>query len=224
MSEHEREALHDAGLNSYIEVLPLIMDNNNGQIESSSRSDIIFVGGFGHSPNIDAVKYFVSEVMPLIRKKLKGVKFYIVGTDPPPEIKHLASSDVIVMGYVQNLNELLASMKVSVAPLRFGAGVKGKVATSLANGVPVVATAVAVEGMNLHDQTNVLVAQDAIQFAQSIIDLFEDQQLWNKLSNNGMALINLDLGPDKASAVIKNIFQRLNIGFEDKKYEIKLFS
>jgi glycosyltransferase involved in cell wall biosynthesis len=224
VSESEREILRNEGLDSFIEVLPLIMEIKDIQIQSESRHGIIFVGGFGHSPNIDAVKYFVSEVMPLIREKLKGIKFYIVGTDPPPEIRLLACNDIIVMGYVQDLNKLLASVKVSVAPLRFGAGVKGKVATSLANGVPVVATPIAIEGMNLHDQVNVLIAGDAHNFANSIINLFEDQELWNKLSSNGLALVDAELGPDRALTIIKGIFDSLGIGYEDKKYEIKLFS
>lgn len=224
VSEPEREALRNEGINSYIEVLPLILESKDSECEIHSRADLIFIGGFGHSPNIDAVKYFVSDIMPLIREKLKGIKLYIVGSDPPPEVQTLASNDVIVVGYVKDLSELLSSIKVSVAPLRFGAGVKGKVATSLAHGVPVVATSIAVEGMNLHDKVHVLVADGASTFSNAIIDLYEDQGLWDKLSKNGKSLINKESGPDAANKILMGIFQNLNIGYEDRKYEIKLYS
>ena len=94
---------------------------------------IVFVGGYQHVPNVDAVKYFVNEVMPLLRQRLPGARFHAVGSKPPEAITALAAPDVVIEGFVEDLKPLLDSMCLSVAPLRYGAGVKGKVGTALAN-------------------------------------------------------------------------------------------
>lgn len=168
-----------------VHITPLVVSGERSDVSYEMRSGIVFVGGFQHSPNGDAVKYFVAEVMPILRQRLPGVSFHVVGSGPPAEILELATADVIVEGYVQDLEALLSRMRVSVAPLRYGAGVKGKVGTAMALGLPVVATSSAVEGMQLEDEELVLVADDAKAFADAVVRVYLDSELWGRLSRNG---------------------------------------
>ena len=113
------------------------------------RKNILFVGGFAHLPNIDAVQWFVNEVMPL----LPGVKFIVVGSNPPEPIKSLACGSVTVTGHIsdEELNRLYAECRIVVIPLRYGAGVKGKTVEAVYNLIPVVSTSFGVEGLPMDD-------------------------------------------------------------------------
>ena len=95
----------------------------------AERHDVLFVGGFLHPPNVDAVRYFVNEVWPLVRQREldRPCRFIIAGSNTPPEIQELARPDVIVKGFVTNLEDLFDTALISIAPLRYGAGLKGKV-------------------------------------------------------------------------------------------------
>ena len=181
-----------------LHVFPLIMDVKGSSKSFAERRDIVFVGGYQHTPNVDAVKYFVEDVMPLLRKKLTGVHFYAVGSKPPAAIQALAAEDVIVTGFVEDLTPLLDRMRVSVAPLRYGAGIKGKIGTAMAVGLPVVATSLAAEGMSLTDGENILVADDADALAAAIARTYQDEALWNRISENGVDFAEQSWGAEAA--------------------------
>ena len=151
-----------------------------------NRKDILFIGGFRHTPNIDAMTFFTHQVFPLIQKSIQDIKLFIVGSHPTEEIKELASESVTVTGYVADISEYFNRCRLSVAPLRYGAGVKGKVLTSFGYGVPVVATSIAAEGMELQEGHDVLIADAADDFAKQVIALYSDKDLWEKLSQNSL--------------------------------------
>src|SRR5262249_44984449 len=113
-------------------------------------------------------------------------RFYIIGDNTPPEIVALANEKIIVTGLQRDAGPFFDSVKLSVAPLRFGAGVKGKINQSMAFGVPVVATSVAVDGTELRDREEVLVADEPEDFAEALIELYESEELWSRLSENGI--------------------------------------
>ena len=98
----------------------------------------------------------------------------------------LAKEKIIIAGLQRDVRPFFDSVKLSVAPLRFGAGVKGKINQSMAFGVPVVATSVAVDGTELRDREEILVADEPEEFAQALIELYESEDLWNRLSDNGL--------------------------------------
>lgn len=177
----------------------------------AERRDIVFIGGYRHSPNIDAVQFFVSEVMPLLRKRLPSVCFYAVGSNMPAEIQKLASEDVIITGFVEDLNPLLDKMRVSVAPLRYGAGIKGKIATAMAVCLPTVATSLAAEGMALTKGENILIADGAEAFADAIAQLYRDEMLWKKLSRNGLEFAEKTWGGEAVWAKLDSILRNLGI-------------
>lgn len=188
------------------------------------RKNIIFVGGYQHTPNVDAVKYFTEEVMPLLRKKLPGVRFYAVGSKPPPEIKALASEDIIITGFVENLTPLLDKMRVSVAPLRYGAGIKGKIGAAMAVGLPVVATSLAAEGMSLTDGENILVADGAEALADTIARIYQDDILWSRISANGLVFAEQAWGADAAWGILAAILADMGITVKCAAYPLSLYS
>lgn len=158
-------------------------------VSFASRRDILFVGGFAHPPNLDAVLWFCQAVLPEILQVLPDVRFYVVGSDPPEDILALAGDHVSVLGYVRDIRPYLDNCRLSVAPLRFGSGVKGKVNQSLAHGLPVVATSIAAEGMFLAHGESVLIANDAPSFAKAVAHLYANEKLWNQLSAGGLAVM-----------------------------------
>jgi GT2 family glycosyltransferase len=205
-------------------VFPLILDVQGTNKTFSERRDIVFVGGFQHTPNIDAVQYFVTEIMPLLRTRLPSVRFYAVGSKPPAQIMALASNDVIITGFVENLNPLLDQMRVSVAPLRYGAGIKGKIGSAMAVGLPVVATPLAAEGMSLTDGVNILVADGAEQFVETIVRLYQDEVLWNRISHNGLEFAENAWGSEAAWRILANIITELGIHTQRADRKLSLYS
>jgi len=186
VSSVEQKLLREARPGKSIEIVPTIAEVPGSKAPFALRRDFLFIGGFQHTPNIDAVLFFLQKIYPIVSKRLPKAKFYIIGEKPPPEIVALATERVIVAGLQRDVRPFFDGVKLSIAPLRFGAGVKGKINQSMAFGVPVVATSLAIEGMELHDRENILVADEPEDFGWALIELYESEELWSQLSENGI--------------------------------------
>ncbi len=174
----------------------------------SERKDIFFVGGFQHPPNIDSVQFFVQEIFPLVREKLPDIEFHIIGSKAPDYLRELAGNGVHFHGFVEDIEPYLDGCLMAVAPLRYGAGVKGKVNMSMSYGQPVVATPPAIEGMFATDGEDVLVAADANAFAKAVVRLATDEALWNKISHNGLRNVEQHFSFAAASAAVEAALNR----------------
>jgi glycosyltransferase involved in cell wall biosynthesis len=152
-----------------------------------ARSNIAFLGGFGHPPNTEAVQFFVREVMPLLRRRVPGVSFLIYGSGVPPEIDKLASDDVVVKGFVEDVADVFSGTRVFVAPLLSGAGVKGKVVDALSFGVPSVLSPIAAEGIGLSEGAEAMVARTPSEWVEAIATLYTDAAAWNAMSQRAQA-------------------------------------
>lgn len=194
----EQSLLREELPSANVRVMPLVMGIRRETPPFTARKDIAFVGGFQHLPNVDAVVTFVTDVMPLLRKSLPCVKFHIFGSRPSAEILGLAGDDVVVHGFVAELEPALDAIRVGIAPLRYGAGTKGKVATSLSLGLPMVATSIATEGMGLEGECGVVVADSASDQAEAIVRLYNDPELWQRLSRSGLDFAERTFGPTAA--------------------------
>ena len=173
----------------------------------SQREDLLFVGGFRHPPNVDALLWFAREVFPRIRAAQPGMQFHCIGGDVPAEVQALSAIDGIrIHGHVPDLQPWLDGCRLSVAPLRYGAGVKGKVNQAMAHGLPVVATSPAVEGMHLIDGQDALVADDAGGFADAVLRLHGDEALWNRIAANGRDNVARHFSMDAARGVVGELF------------------
>jgi GT2 family glycosyltransferase/ubiquinone/menaquinone biosynthesis C-methylase UbiE/glycosyltransferase involved in cell wall biosynthesis len=223
-STAELELLQPELPDAKLHVFPLIMNVHGTNKTFSDRQDIVFVGGYQHTPNVDAVQYFVLDIMPLIRQRLPNVRFYAIGSKVPDEIQALASKDVIITGFVEDLVPLLDKMRISVAPLRYGAGIKGKIGSAMAVGLPVVATPLAAEGMSLTDGENILVADGAEAFADAIVKLYQDESLWNRLSQNGLVFADQAWGAKAAYGILTQIVSNLGIKPVNTSYPLSLYS
>ena len=193
LSEVEREILKPLLPNKHIITIPLILDVPGCNQPFAEREGIVFVGGFSHQPNADAVLYFVSDIWPLLRDRIDGLTFYIIGSNAPQEILDLHGDGIEVVGFVKELDEYFDKCKLSVVPLRYGAGIKGKVASSLTYGLPVVSTSIGIEGMGVKEGVDVLVANEADTFADAVERIYQDQVLWNSLSEAGLNYVKTHL-------------------------------
>ncbi len=201
VSSAEQDLLQKESPEKSFQLVSNIVDVPGSNTPFALRRDMLFIGGFQHPPNIDAVLFFLKEIYPLLSESLGDAKFYIIGDKVPPEIVAFANERIIVAGLQRDVRPFFDSVKLSVAPLRFGAGVKGKINQSMAFGVPVVATSLAVEGTGLRDGEEILVADEPKEFARAVIDLYQSEQLWNTISENGVektrALYSTDAGRKK---------------------------
>jgi len=189
VSNCEREQVEQDVPEAKVLVIPTVHDVESFVAPIENRSGVLFVGGFEHHPNVDAAVRLVRQVMPAVWRELKDVQVTIVGSDPPPEVTALASPLVDVTGWVEDLQPLLDKSRLMLAPLRFGAGLKGKITQALAAGLPVVTTQVGAEGLEGEEGEFLLVAEDAEALAAHVVRVYRDDELWRGLSHSGQALI-----------------------------------
>jgi glycosyltransferase involved in cell wall biosynthesis len=170
------------------------------------RSNIMFVGGFSHAPNVDAVIYFVKNIMPLLTLRITNLIFTVVGSGMPDSIRELASPSILPLGFVEDLSDLYRSIRVVVAPLRYGAGLKGKVGESMSFGVPVVGTPLAFEGFGIQAGKHALVADNPQEFADAVVNVYNNQALWQQISLEAHNLIDEKFSQKAVSSRINEVF------------------
>ncbi len=168
----------------------------------SGRNGVLFVGGFGHEPNVAAAVRLAERIMPRVWSEMPEAELQIVGGAAPDSITRLASNRVHVLGWVADLDPLLASARVSAAPVDYGAGVKGKVTQALAAGLPVVTTQLGAEGTCAEAGVDLAVADDDDAFAAAIVRLFRDDAAWQRMSAAGQGLIRRTCSPEVQSAAL----------------------
>ncbi len=210
VSASERDVLQQACPEASILVVSNIHEPRPTATPFEQRTDLLFLGGFRHPPNVDAVLFFAEQVWPSLAGDLADARFVVVGADPPQSIRSLASDRILVTGHVQHLEPWLERARISVAPLRYGAGVKGKINTAMSYGVPVVTTPVGAEGMELCHERDVLIASDASAFADEVRRLWSDQELWHKLVEGGLRSIERTFSFGAAETAIRRIRAELH--------------
>ncbi|MEE4638341.1 MAG: glycosyltransferase [Wenzhouxiangella sp.] len=171
----------------------------------AARRDLMFVGGFQHPPNVDAAEWLIDDIFPRIRAELPDVRLHLIGSRMPDALRERASPGVILHGFVEDLDPYLNGCRLSLAPLRYGAGVKGKVNQAMAWGLPVVATACAAEGMFLKHGEDVLLAEDGQGFAREVVRAYRDEALWQQLSDGGLANVQQHFSRAAAGRVIEKL-------------------
>lgn len=177
------------------------------QVSFDRRDGMVFVGGFQHQPNVDAVLYFAKEIFPLVRQKLPGAVFRIVGSRATPEVLALAGNGIEVVGFVEDLRSVLDRCRMSVVPLRYGAGIKGKIGTSLSYGLPCVSTTIGAEGMELADGDGVLVADEPAAFADAVVRLHQDAALWDAGSRGGLDFVHRNYSLEAGAETVRNLLK-----------------
>lgn len=182
VSDPERAVLLERGITN-VEVIPTI---HNRAAQAPSRfadtRDLLFIGNYNHTPNADGAVWLCREIMPRVWKTLPDVTVWLLGSDPTDEVRALASRRVRVPGYVPDVSRHFESARLFLAPLRFGAGLKGKVGHAMSYGLPIVATDVAVEGFGFGDGVHCSIANTAQAFADAIVHAYNDESAWEHTS------------------------------------------
>jgi len=205
VTDDDRRVIADL-VRAPIDVVPNIHKRIPWDKAYERSANLLFVGNFNHKPNVDAVLFLHHKIWPLIHKRLPEVKLYIAGNNPPAEIKKMASSCCIVTGYVSDLTPYLREARISINPLTYGAGMKGKVGEALSCGLPVVTTSIGAEGMGLVDGQTAMIADDPCDFADKVVELYHDRALWERLAREGKRLVEQRWSPDAIQKRIEASF------------------
>lgn len=191
-TEHVRKWLDDHGVNRVARTIPALGFESFPAAPAANlneRHGIIFVAGFKHPPNLDAAKWLVSEILPLIHARRPEVRLWLIGSNPPPEIIALESAHVRVTGFVsdEKLARFYSQARLAVAPLRYGAGVKGKVVEAMCYGVPIVTTTTGAQGLRYASDA-LVICDGPESFSQSVITLVEDDAAWRSMSARALTV------------------------------------
>jgi GT2 family glycosyltransferase/glycosyltransferase involved in cell wall biosynthesis len=205
-SDYEKEILEKATPGAAVYVFPWIVDTKPAEKGFDERAGIGFLGGYGHPPNIDAVLYFVEAIWPKIHAARPDIMFYVYGSRAPQELLELdGKMNIRVIGYLEDLKDCFDNIRVSIAPLRYGAGLKGKVAMAMSYGVPVVGTSCAAEGMMLKNGENILIRDNEDDFAKAVLQIYDDKELWTRMSAASLSYIEEGYSTNKGVARVREI-------------------
>lgn len=190
------------------------------QLESmlsfGKRDGFIFIGNGRHRPNVDAINWLKSDIWPGIRKQLPQARVEVYGAYMPPEISklHQPENGFYIMGWANDSLSVLGRAKVQLAPLRFGAGIKGKLAESMQCGTPSVTTGIGVEGMHNHLPWGGAIAGDASAFAAAAVRLHDDETHWCKAQQRGIEIISRFYSEKELGMAFLGKITRLQEGLE----------
>lgn len=197
VGESERRWVSE--LNPHVSVVGNIHTVPASTPDGSARRDVVFVGNFFHMPNVDAAVHLVAHIWPVVHAEDPDITLRVVGANAPPSLMaHHGQRNIIVEGHVADLDALLSRCRVSVAPLRIGAGIKGKVGQALALGLPVVASPKAVEDMPVEDAVRVADPDNPSAFAEAILSVYRDDALWDRMHKEGPDLVRHLYSRDQA--------------------------
>lgn len=194
-----------------LHLTPWVLEEKTQGLGFKERDGIAFLGGYNHTPNKEAVEYLVSEIMPLLELQRPDITLYVYGSNMPKHFKESESETIKMVGFAETLDGVYHNHRVFVAPLLSGAGIKGKVLESMAYNLPTVLSEVAVEGTGLTHGISTLIAEEAQEWVDAIIKLYDDECLWNTFAKNSQVLVEAKYSFEHGHKVFKNIFASVGI-------------
>lgn len=205
----EEQEIHETAPEINVKAIPayLFEDVTDVPYDPVSRRDVMFIGGFGHRPNVDAVKWLAHEIMPRLTEKRPDLVVHILGSNPPEEITALQTKNLRIEGFVtdEQLAGYYRNCRMAVVPLRYGAGIKGKVIEAMRYGMPVVTTSVGAEG--IIGAENILSIEDRAEgFAAQIAALYSDESALTTMSRKETSYIRSNYSPINAVRTIGKEF------------------
>lgn len=203
VSTVELELLRQEVPGAQVMLLPNMHEVHGRKHAFEERQGLVFVGGFGHPPNVDAVEWLTTEIFPRIRAVRPDIELHLIGQMPDATREALNGHGVIAHGRVEDIDPWMDGSRIALAPLRYGAGVKGKVNTAMSHGLPVVATSIAAEGMFLEHERNTLIADDTDAYVAAVLRLYDDPELWQRLSEASLQNIRDHFSPATARATLE---------------------
>jgi len=218
-SAFEKEVLQKELPGADVFVWPLAQELRPPRKAYAERAGIGYLGGYKHLPNVDTVLYFIDAILPRVLEEEPDMTFVVAGSAMPPEVSGIDHPAVKVLGHVEDLRTFFEELRVFVAPIRYGAGVKGKVVASLASGVPVVGTSMAVEGMGLGPEEGAIVADTPEEFARQIVRVHRSERLWSRLSRAGFERAEREYSVAAGTGHLAEAVVKLGVGTR-RAYEL----
>jgi GT2 family glycosyltransferase/glycosyltransferase involved in cell wall biosynthesis len=202
-SEAEASLLREIAPEVEVRVIPWTIPLLDITKRETTDPAIAFIGGYRHTPNVDAAKWAADSIMPSLREAVPGIELLLVGSHMPAEISALAARDIVPLGYVPSLDSVFERVRLTIAPLRFGAGLKGKVLDSLAAGLPCVMTSIAAEGVELPGELQSLIADDAATLAMRIATLCHDDAEYRRVVAAGRAHVAANYSSERIDDLLR---------------------
>jgi len=210
ISDSDRALLEREGKNLRVEVIPLVYPISPLPLKNQSRGGrLLFIADYGHDANVDAIVYFCTSVLPLVARRRPEVEVNIVGHSPPKAVTDLAGRNARVLGYVSDIAAVYASSDIAIAPMRFGGGLKGKVAEAMSYGIPVVATSVSLEGFGVAPGKEALVGDSPEGFADAVVSLMSDGTLYAQIRENGWRYVKSHFSEEVVGPMLDGLLGRI---------------
>lgn len=204
-SAREAEALAKQVPGAKIHTVTWSTTKRPTQVPFRERSGVAFIGGYGHAPNLDAARWLIDEIMPAVRKRNPAIECLLVGSDMPEHLRRLCKDGVVAIGYVGDLAEVFDRVRLTVAPLTYGAGIKGKVIESLNAGLPCVCTSVAAEGLDFPEALRACIADSADGLAALICDLHDNEQANAAYGRAGLDYVTTAFSSERLDAAMRGV-------------------
>ena len=208
-SSVEENAIHEIDDSIPVKAIPAYLFDHvkDCMYDYAERKDLMFIGGFGHTPNVDAVKWLASEIMPVLINDIPDIVVHVLGSNPPEEIKKLGNRNLVIEGFVtdEELEAFYHKCRLSVVPLRYGAGIKGKIIEAMKYGTPVATTSIGAEGIT-GAEALMLIEDDAEGFAKAVSALYRDERKLSQMSRDSVEYIRNHFSPQNAVRVIAGDF------------------
>ncbi|GAI12931.1 unnamed protein product, partial [marine sediment metagenome] len=212
LTPQEREGLLRYAPDLAVDVVPHGVDTEKFAPVSPEEQEtsVAFLGNYPHDPNRDAVMHFIQDIWPYLKKALPGIKFYVIGRDPTPDILAAANGDrdIVVTGTVEDVRDYLGKAKVFVAPVRLGKGFRGKILEAMAMAIPVVTTSLGAEGIPAEDVNSIVIANDPKTFFDRVVRLFKDDELYERLSQNSRQLVEKRFSWEKGIDILEQVLEK----------------
>lgn len=189
-----------------LHVIPLIVDVPAPGPRTGSSGRLLFVGNFNHQANVDAARFMIDRIWPIVRRAIPQATLMIVGNRPPPTLVSDPSQGVKVTGFVPDLTAYYQDCEIGIAPLTWGGGLKGKVAEAMAHGLPVVTTSIGASGFDLLHRVHAMVADTPEDFAAAVVELHEDHELYRQIGLQGRAFVDARYSRNVAAAAVDGLF------------------
>ena len=211
ISEADSEAIPHKK-NGEIHIVPNGVDFDFYQpLQREIKYDLVFCGNMQYAPNVNASKYLIEKVMPLVWNKMPNVKVLLAGASPKSTVKQLASDKVIVSGWVDDIRECYARARVFVAPMQMGSGLQNKLLEAMAMQKPCVTTTLANNSLGAIPNKEVLIGDNEFEFAQHLINLLQDDTFCNALAKAGHEFVKLHYSWDSYGKKLEDILKKASL-------------
>lgn len=207
ISEQDREAMPELAKKPTILRNGVDMNYYTPQ-QNEQKYDLLFVGNMSYAPNVNAVLYFAKQVMPILLQKYPRLQFVIAGANPHAKVKMLASDNIIITGWADDLREYYSRSKIFVAPMQIGTGLQNKLLEAMAMELPCVTSSLANNALGAEPDKEILIADSPENYSEKIMLLLEDETLRAEMASSGRKLIQYNYSWEKQINTLKNIFIR----------------